>query len=98
MHRFLLINIRIGRLKIKIMDYDAYIDITTAVCPVTFVKVKVALARLDDKKTLYIKLNNGESVQNVPGSLKDEGHKVVKIDSLDDGTFGLYVVKNGLEG
>jgi TusA-related sulfurtransferase len=72
------------------------VDITPAVCPLTFVKVKVALEQTEDKGVLYVKLNDGEPIQNIPRSLKDEGHRVIKIENNDDGTYGLYVVKNGL--
>jgi TusA-related sulfurtransferase len=78
------------------MTYDNSVDITAAVCPITFVKVKVALEKTDDKKVLYVRLNDGEPIQNIPRSLKDEGHKVVKLENNGDGTYGLYVVKNGL--
>jgi Predicted redox protein, regulator of disulfide bond formation len=79
------------------MSYDLNVDITKAVCPVTFVKVKMALSKLSAGQTLFITLNDGEPIQNVPRSLKDEGHKVVKTVNNGDGTFGLVVVKDGLK-
>ncbi len=42
------------------------VDITDVVCPVTFVKAKVALEELEDGDVLAIHLNDGEPVQNVP--------------------------------
>ncbi|GHU88443.1 transcriptional regulator [Spirochaetia bacterium] len=75
---------------------DARVDITNVVCPVTFVKTKVALEELDDGQVLEVRLNNGEPIQNVPRSLKDEGHKVTNVTQSDDGTFLLTVVKGGL--
>ncbi|MDR1363178.1 MAG: sulfurtransferase TusA family protein [Spirochaetaceae bacterium] len=77
---------------------NASIDITNVVCPITFVKTKVALEELADGETLEVKLNEGEPVQNVPRSLKDEGHKVTRIEKLDDGTYRLLVIKGGLTG
>jgi TusA-related sulfurtransferase len=74
----------------------ASIDITNVVCPITFVKTKVALEELADGDVLEVRLNEGEPVQNVPRSLKDEGHKVTGIEKLDDGTYRLRVVKGGL--
>ena len=44
---------------------DDTVDITDVVCPVTFVKAKVALEELDDGQILAIKMNDGEPVQNV---------------------------------
>lgn len=76
-------------------DYtiDETVDITDVVCPVTFVKAKVALEELDDGEVLSIRLNDGEPVQNVPRSLKEEGHQVLKLESNDDGTYTLIVRK-----
>jgi TusA-related sulfurtransferase len=76
---------------------DARVDITNVVCPVTFVKTKVALEDLDDGQVLEVKLNSGEPIQNVPRSLKDEGHQVTGVTQADDGTFLLTVVKGGLQ-
>ena len=72
-------------------------DITDVVCPITFVKVKVALEELDDGQILEVRLNEGEPIQNVPRSLKDEGHKILSLDDLGDGTFTLLVKKGGLK-
>ena len=64
---------------------DDTVDITDVVCPVTFVKAKVALEELDD----------GEPVQNVPRSIKEEGHKILKLIDNEDGTYNLIVKKVG---
>ncbi len=72
---------------------DEYVDITDVVCPVTFVKAKVALEELDDGQILSVKLNDGEPVANVPRSIKDEGHEILKLNQNDDGTYELIVRK-----
>ena len=41
---------------------DDTVDITDVVCPVTFVKAKVALEELDDGQILSIHMNDGEPV------------------------------------
>ena len=71
------------------------VDITDVVCPVTFVKAKVALEELDDGEILLIRLNDGEPVQNVPRSIKEEGHKILKLNDNGDGTYELIVKKVG---
>jgi TusA-related sulfurtransferase len=75
---------------------DASVDITDVVCPVTFVKTKVALEELEDGQVLEVRLNSGEPIQNVPRSLKDEGHRVTSVAQAGDGTYLLRVVKGGL--
>lgn len=75
---------------------DEYIDITDVVCPMTFVKVKVALEELEEGQILEVKMNEGEPIQNVPRSLKDEGHQVIEVLNNEDGTFTIFVKKDGL--
>ena len=74
---------------------DDTVDITDVVCPVTFVKAKVALEELDEGQVLSIRMNDGEPVQNVPRSIKEEGHQILKLDDNEDGTYTLYVKKVG---
>lgn len=69
------------------------VDITDVVCPVTFVKAKVALEELDDGEILAIRMNDGEPVQNVPRSIKEEGHQILKLNNNGDGTYTLIVKK-----
>ncbi len=72
---------------------DAEVDITDKVCPLTFVKAKVSLDELEDGEILAIRMNDGEPVQNVPRSMKEEGHQVLKLEDNQDGTYTLYVKK-----
>ncbi|GHV21448.1 transcriptional regulator [Spirochaetia bacterium] len=73
------------------------VDVTSVVCPITFVKVKVALEEIEDGQILKVRLNDGEPIQNVPRSLKDEGHKVTSVQKQDDGTYTITVLKGGLQ-
>lgn len=75
---------------------DSFVDITDVVCPVTFVKAKVALEELNNGQILEIKLNDGEPIQNVPRSLKNEKHKILSVNNNEDGTYTIAVVKGGL--
>jgi TusA-related sulfurtransferase len=74
---------------------DDTVDITDVVCPVTFVKAKVALEELEDGEILAVRMNDGEPVQNVPRSIKEEGHQILKLNANDDGTYTLIVKKVG---
>ena len=73
--------------------FDDQVDITDKVCPLTFVKAKVALEELDDGQILAIRMNDGEPVQNVPRSIKEEGHQILKLNTNEDGTYTLIVKK-----
>lgn len=74
---------------------DDIVDITDVVCPMTFVKAKVALEEMNEGEILSIRMNDGEPVQNVPRSMKEEGHKILKLLSNEDGTYNLIVQKVG---
>ena len=74
---------------------DDTVDVTDVKCPTTFVKAKVAIEELDEGQILAIRLNDGEPVQNVPRSLKEEGHVILKLNDNQDGTFTLFVKKVG---
>ncbi len=79
------------------VDYtiDETVDITDVVCPVTFVKAKVALEELNEGQILSIRMNDGEPVQNVPRSVKEEGHQILKLIDNGDDTYSLIVRKVG---
>lgn len=74
---------------------DDTVDVTDVKCPTTFVKAKIAIEELDEGQILAIRLNDGEPVQNVPRSLKEEGHEILKLNDNQDGTFTLFVKKVG---
>ena len=72
--------------------FDDEVDITDAVCPMTFVRAKAAIEELEIGQVLKVHLNEGEPMQNVPRSLKDDG-QVLRLAPSDEGTFDLYVKK-----
>ncbi len=76
-----------------VLEYDDLVDITDKVCPLTFVTAKVAIEELDDGQVLAIRMNDGEPVQNVPRSFKEDGHQILKLNDNEDGTYTLFVKK-----
>jgi TusA-related sulfurtransferase len=80
-------------MKMADIQIDDEVDITDVVCPTTFVKAKVALEELEDGQVLSVKMNDGEPVQNVPRSIKEEGHQILKLIDNEDGTYNLLVRK-----
>jgi len=75
----------------------AGVDITDVICPVTYVKATVALEDIEAGEILQIRINTGQPIENVPRSLKEDGHKIVDIFANEDGTYTLLVEKNGLD-
>ena len=74
-------------------EIDERVDITDVVCPVTFVKAKVAIEELEIGQILAVRMNDGEPVQNVPRSFKDEGQQILKLINNEDGTYDLILKK-----
>ena len=76
-------------------DYtiDERVDITDVVCPMTFVKAKVAMEELEIGQVLAVTMNDGEPVQNVPRSFKEEGQQVRMGNDKANGTYDLIVNK-----
>jgi tRNA 2-thiouridine synthesizing protein A len=48
---------------------------------------------MDDGQVLEIILDDGEPMRNVPRSIKEEGHKVVAVEKIDDG-YKIFVKKS----
>jgi tRNA 2-thiouridine synthesizing protein A len=69
------------------------LDITKDKCPITFVKVKVKLAKLKKGDLLEVLLNSCEPLKNVPRSAQEQGHKVHHIEP--DGEFYTVLIEKG---
>jgi tRNA 2-thiouridine synthesizing protein A len=52
------------------------LDLTGVVCPLNWVRAKLALESLDPGERLLVRLDPGEAVESVPRSARDEGHEV----------------------
>ena len=72
------------------------IDITRDVCPMTFVKVKIALTKVAPSGKLSVLLKE-EALKNVISSLKAEGHRVTGT-SRREAAYLLEVEKRGAAG
>ena len=59
-------------------------DLRGVLCPLNFVKTKVELAKLKSGDILEIWLDDGAPIENVPGSVKAEGHKVISQNKIGD--------------
>ncbi len=73
-------------------DIKKKIDLHGVACPMNFVRTKAALADLLAGELLEVILDEGEAMLNVPRSVKDEGHQVVKVENLGE-TFRVVIRK-----
>jgi TusA-related sulfurtransferase len=58
---------------------DQTIDITGEVCPMTFVRTKLKLERMQPGDVLHVRLRGDEPLRNVPRAARDEGHIILGI-------------------
>jgi TusA-related sulfurtransferase len=74
-------------------NVDEELDLQGEVCPYTFVKSKLALEEMEAGQVLRVIVTNPESADNVPRSLKNEGHTVLDISRLGDQRWAILVKK-----
>lgn len=56
------------------------LDLRGTPCPINFVKTKLKLDELEQGEILEVLLDEGEPIQNVPRSVRDDGHKILKVE------------------
>jgi TusA-related sulfurtransferase len=68
---------------------DQELDITHEVCPMTFVRTRLALDRMAPGQTLLVRLRGEEPLRNVPRTAREQGHEVLSLetDALGVGTL-----------
>lgn len=71
---------------------DALLDLRGVVCPINFVKTKLKLEEMGKGQILEIVIDPGEPMANVPRSIKEEGHRIIKVEKIDN-HFRLLIEK-----
>lgn len=72
---------------------DREIDITAETCPMTFVRTRLALDRLQSGQTLLVRLRGEEPRRNVPRTATEQGHAILAETEGLDGTLALLLRK-----
>lgn len=67
------------------LEADHLVDVTDQVCPMTYVRTRLALDRMRAGETLLVKLRGAEAAHNVPRSATEQGHRVVSVTHQPDG-------------
>jgi TusA-related sulfurtransferase len=62
---------------------DAELDLRGVICPYNFVKTKLKLETMGAGQVLAVILDEGEPIRNVPRSVSDDGHTVLRQESFD---------------
>ena len=69
------------------------LDITNDKCPITFVKTKIALEKLQANQYLNVYVKEGEALDGLPSSLKELGYHINNKIKIRDGVFSLEISK-----
>jgi sulfite reductase (ferredoxin) len=59
-------------------------DLRGVACPMNFVQTKIQLSPMQSGQILEIWLDDGQPINNVPGSVRGEGHQVLEQVQVDD--------------
>jgi tRNA 2-thiouridine synthesizing protein A len=71
---------------------DDQIDLRGVLCPINFVKTKLKLEMMDSGQVLEVLLDDGEPIRSVTRSVKEEGHKIIKVENIE-GAYRLLIKK-----
>ena len=75
--------------------FDQELDITAEVCPMTFVRTRLALDRMAPGQILRVRLRGEEPLRNVPRTAREQGHEVLSLDTDADGVATLVLRRGG---
>jgi TusA-related sulfurtransferase len=70
---------------------DQTIDITRDICPMTFVRTRLALDRLQPGQVLCVRLRGDEPLRNVPRTAQAQGHTLLGLAREAEGVSTLWL-------
>lgn len=76
------------------INIDDLLDLRGVLCPINFVKTKLKLEELTPGQHLEVWLDDGDPIANVPRSVKEEGHMILKVNK-EDGDYYRIVIRKG---
>lgn len=59
---------------------DIFLDVSEAVCPMTFVRTKLLIESMDPGQVAEVRLRGAEPLKNLPRSIREHGHTVLKLE------------------
>jgi len=73
------------------LKFDKELNIKGEVCPYTFVRSKLALEQMKAGEILQVIVDHQPATENVPRSMENEGHKVLKVEKINDTDWQIVV-------
>ncbi len=74
---------------------DRELDIRTELCPMTFVRTRLALDKMAPGQILLVRLRGAEPLANVPRTAREQGHEVISLSEGSDGDWVLLLRRGG---
>ena len=62
---------------------DAELDLRGVICPYNYVKTKLKLETMAVGQILSVMVDDGEPIRNVPRSVLEDGHAILKQEKMD---------------
>lgn len=69
------------------------LDLRGVLCPINYVRTKLRLEELEQGQVLEVILDDGEPMRNVPRSVKQDGHRISKVEKLSPTTYRLTIIR-----
>jgi len=69
------------------------LDITKDHCPMTFVKTKLELEKLKAGDRLEVLVTEGEPLDNIPKTVKEQGYRVIEVTHIQDNIHKIVIEK-----
>lgn len=86
---------RSGEAEAEEPAHDSRLDIRREVCPMTFVRARLALDRLPPGAVLLVELRGAEPRANVPRTAEEQGHAVLAVAEAADGSARVWIRRGG---
>ena len=74
-------------------DVKFFLDITTDVCPMTFVRTKLMIEQMSQDDVAEVRLQGAEPLKNIPYSAKEMGIIIVSLKPEDKTTDPIGIHK-----
>ncbi len=71
--------------------HTSKIDITDEHCPMTFVKTKLELSKLNEGDILEVLLKEGEPLDSVPKSSSEQGYEIMEISHVEKDIYKVII-------
>ncbi len=71
------------------------LDLKGEVCPYTFIKCKLVVEEMQIGEVLRVIVDHKAAIENIPRSMKDEGHTTLRVEKINDTDWQVVIKKEG---